>query len=149
MKKFLKAATISLLLLTLIVSSEDEHLLSEAPCDFKRMEAFYLARLEIANITISYSFEQLSHPYHLGQTRQIAPHQYHIKLAKHLEPSELRITLAHELVHVRQFEQGEIKKDEFQKDYLMRSHEDEAFRLSLPMARDFYIDHNCANQNKK
>ncbi|WP_461535937.1 ImmA/IrrE family metallo-endopeptidase [Spongorhabdus nitratireducens] len=140
-------AGITVGLLTLIPAMaqqpESSENVSLPACDFETMEAFYLSRLGLSDIKIEYRFEDLSHPYHLGQARQLAPHKYLIILAPHLEPSELRITLAHELVHVRQFERGEIKQEEFRKDYLSRDHEDEAFRLSLPMARDFYLGHNC------
>ena len=69
--------------------------------------------------------------------------RYLIAMASGLEPSEIRITLAHELVHVRQLENGEIHKKEFKKAYMERSFEDEAFRLSMPLAIKFYTQHDC------
>ena len=67
-------------------------------------------------------------------------------LAKGLEPSELRVTIAHELVHVRQLVQDSIDLNELNKHYLERNFEDEAFRLSMPLAAKFYQTLNCQNK---
>lgn len=62
-----------------------------------------------------------------GFTKPLGPKKYLIALAEGLEPSEIRVTMAHELVHVRQLEEGSIKNSEFKRHYLDRSFEDEAF----------------------
>lgn len=112
-------------------------------CSFDDMEAFYMEELGIEGVEVLYETRRMENPNVRGFARQLGKNLYHIALQEGLEPSEKRITLAHELVHVRQLENGQIKKSEFEKHYLDRSFEDEAFRLSMPMAIKFYTEHRC------
>ena len=113
-------------------------------CHFADMQRFYLDELDISTASIKLMEKKLDDPKIKGYTKQLKDGSYLIVMAKHLEPSEVRITLAHELVHVRQMEKGQIKREEFKKDYLERSFEDEAFRLSMPLAAKFYTTVNCS-----
>ena len=99
--------------------------------------------------SIKHIRQRMPDPRTQGFTKPLAKGRYLIAMAEALEPSEIRITLAHELVHVRQLENGEIKQEEFKKYYLDRNFEDEAFRLSLPLAAKFYTEHNCKAEIQK
>lgn len=94
-------------------------------------------------VQIKHIRRRMPEPNMQGYTKPLGGSRYLVALADTLEPSELRVTLAHELVHVRQLEQGQIKKAEFKKHYMERSFEDEAFRLSIPLAIRFYTGHQC------
>lgn len=119
-------------------------------CSFDDMEAFYRKKLGIEAVHIDYIYQRVKDNRLQGFAQQTGKGRYRITLADWLEESELRITLAHELVHVRQIENGQIDRSEFEKHYLDRSFEDEAFRLSLPLAAEFYTKHQCIKtmQNK-
>ena len=112
-------------------------------CGFEDMTSYYQQRLGIKTATIDYVFKKAKDHRTLGFAQQIGKNHYRITLADWLEDSELRVTVAHELVHVRQLQRGEIDKKEFEKHYYERSFEDEAFRLSLPLAADFYTKYKC------
>lgn len=112
-------------------------------CQFKDMEAFYKKKLGIETARVDYQFIRVKDHRVQGYAQQTGRGQYRITLADWLEDSELRVTLAHELVHVKQLERGEIDTTEFEKHYLDRSFEDEAFRLSLPMAAEFFTRYKC------
>ncbi|WP_263081829.1 hypothetical protein [Endozoicomonas sp. Mp262] len=112
-------------------------------CTMAEMVQFYLSELGIKNAQLRFVRQRMPHPHTHGYTQPQSNTHYLIALAQSLEPSEIRITVAHELVHVRQIEQGQIKKSEFKKDYLERDFEDEAFRLSLPLAAKFYQVLDC------
>ena len=99
--------------------------------------------LGIEGVEVQYLVRRMENPGLMGFAKKLGAKRYLIALTEGLEPSEKRITLAHELVHVRQLEQGSIDRSEFEKHYLDRSFEDEAFRLSLPMAAKFYTEHKC------
>lgn len=119
-------------------------------CTFDDMQQFYVSELGIGNnVIINHVRQRMPDPRTKGFTKPLANGEYLIAMAKALEPSEIRITLAHELVHVRQLERGEIKQEEFKKYYLDRNFEDEAFRLSLPLAAKFYTQHTCKIDSKK
>ena len=118
-------------------------------CKFNDMEAFYRQQLGIENVHIEYKFQRVKDHKLQGFAQQTRKNQYRITLADWLEDSELRVTMAHELVHVRQLENGQIDRSEFEKHYLDRSFEDEAFRLSIPLAVDFYTKHKCIEKNHK
>ena len=109
------------------------------------MSAYFQQRLGIKEATIDYIFKRVKDHRTQGYAQHIGKNHYRITLADWLEDSELRVTVAHEMVHVRQFQNGEINKSEFEKHYYERSFEDEAFRLSLPLAADFYTKHKCMN----
>ncbi|USE38298.1 ImmA/IrrE family metallo-endopeptidase [Endozoicomonas sp. SCSIO W0465] len=118
--------------------------LNPSGCKFRDMQAFYMAELAIEpDVSIEYVYLRMPEPNMLGYTRPLKNGNYQIALAKGLEPSEVRITMAHELVHVRQLENKQIRVSEFQKHYMERSFEDEAFRLSIPLAIKFYTGHTC------
>ena len=123
--------------------SKEQLVLNPNGCKMMDMIHFYLADLGVKGVKISFFRKRMPDPNMRGFTKLQGKNHYLIALAEGLEPSELRITVAHELVHVRQFEQGLIKQNEFNKDYLERSFEDEAFRLSLPMAARFYQNMDC------
>ena len=112
-------------------------------CRFEDMEAFYRQKLGIETVHIDYVYQRVKDSKIQGFAQQTGKGRYRITLADWLEDSELRVTLAHELVHVRQIENGQIDRSEFEKHYLDRSFEDEAFRLSLPLAAEFYTQHKC------
>ncbi len=112
-------------------------------CTMADMVQFYLTELGIKGTQLSFIRQRMPNPHTHGYTQPKSNNHYLIALAQGLEPSEIRITVAHELVHVRQLEHGLIKKSEFDKDYLERNFEDEAFRLSLPMAAKFYQTMDC------
>ena len=118
-------------------------------CQFKDMEAFYKKKLGIETARIDYQYERVKDPKIQGYAQQTGRGRYRITLANWLEDSELRVTLAHELVHVRQLERGQIDRAEFEKHYLDRSFEDEAFRLSLPMAAEFFTQQKCIKGDSK
>ena len=113
------------------------------------MQHFYLDELGIKNASIKLVEKKIDDPKIKGYTQQQKNGAYLIVMSKHLEPSEVRVTLAHELVHVRQLEKGQIKREEFSKHYLERSFEDEAFRLSLPLAVKFYTTMDCSKSKKQ
>ena len=113
-------------------------------CDFDDMATFYQQELGIGPVNIKYKFRRMDNPYTNGFARKLGKSQYLIALANGLEPSEIRVTMAHEMVHIRQMEEGSINRSEFEKHYMNRSFEDEAFRLSLPMAARFYTKHRCS-----
>ena len=118
-------------------------------CTFDDMQRFYMSELGIDEGTpIKHVRQRMPDPRTRGFTKPLAKGQYLIAMAEALEPSEIRITLAHELVHVRQLENGEIRKEEFKKDYLIRDFEDEAFRLSMPLAAKFYTQLNCQKKHE-
>ena len=118
-------------------------------CTFDDMQQFYMSELGIGEDTpIKHIRQRMPDPRTRGFTKPLGNGQYLIAMAEALEPSEIRITLAHELVHVRQLEKGEIKQEEFKKYYLDRNFEDEAFRLSLPLAAKFYTQLNCQKDNE-
>ena len=121
----------------------DKGELNPKGCHFDDMYRFYLDELGIKQTSIEIIEKDIGVPKYKGYTRQTDKHSYLIVLALHLEPSEIRITLAHELVHVRQLENKQIRQDEFNKHYYERSFEDEAFRLSLPLAAKFYTQMDC------
>ncbi|MGI9278659.1 MAG: hypothetical protein ACR2PX_03395 [Endozoicomonas sp.] len=129
----------------LAVSSHATHL-NNFGCDFLDMQAFYMEELGISGVTILHLTKRMDKPGLKGFAKKLGPKKYLIALAEGLEPSEIRVTMAHELVHVRQLEEGSIKKKEFEKHYLDRSFEDEAFRLSLPLAARFYTTHSCSDE---
>lgn len=112
-------------------------------CDFNDMTAFYLEELGVEDVHIEYIIKRVGDHRTRGFAQKIGRHSYRITLADWLEDSEMRVTTAHELVHVRQLERGEIDRSEFEKHYHNRSFEDEAFRLSYPMAINFYTNHKC------
>ena len=122
--------------------------LNPKACDFTDMQRFYLNELDIKGASIKLIEKKLDDPKIKGYTQQLKDGSYLIVMSQHLEPSEIRITLAHELVHVRQLEKHQIKREEFSKHYMERSFEDEAFRLSLPLAAKFYTTVDCS-ENKK
>ncbi|KEQ14073.1 hypothetical protein [Endozoicomonas numazuensis] len=115
-------------------------------CDFLDMQAFYMEELGISGVTILHLTKRMDKPGLKGFAKKIGPKKYLIALAEGLEPSEIRVTMAHELVHVRQLEEGSIEKKEFEKHYLDRSFEDEAFRLSMPLAARFFTSHTCNDE---
>ena len=117
--------------------------LNPGGCNFEEMTAYFEQRLGIKEATIDYVFIKVKNHRTQGYAQQTGKNHYRITLADWLEDSELRVTVAHELVHIRQLQRGEIKQEEFEKHYLERSFEDEAFRLSLPLAADFYTKHKC------
>ncbi|OED44410.1 hypothetical protein ACH42_07510 [Endozoicomonas sp. (ex Bugula neritina AB1)] len=100
------------------------------------------------NTSINLVRKRIADPRKKGFTKPLAAGGYLVAIEESLEPSEIRVTLAHELVHVRQLERGEIKQSEFKKHYLNRSFEDEAFRLSLPLAVKFYTEYKCDNSKE-
>ncbi|WP_145912708.1 hypothetical protein [Endozoicomonas montiporae] len=118
-------------------------------CQFNDMEAFYKQKLGIETAKVQYRYVRVKDYRTQGYAQQAGKGQYRITLANWLEDSELRVTLAHELVHVRQLERGQIDLSEFEKHYHDRSFEDEAFRLSIPMAAEFYTQHKCNKSNTK
>ncbi|MGI9277036.1 MAG: hypothetical protein ACR2PT_19600 [Endozoicomonas sp.] len=120
--------------------------LNNAGCGFNDMAAFYQTELGIGPVEIQYIFKRMKNPNTNGYARKQGKHKYLIALANGLEPSETRVTMAHEMVHIRQMEEGSINKAEFEKHYMNRSFEDEAFRLSLPMAAKFYTEHRCPDE---
>ena len=124
----------------------DKEPLNQKGCSFADMQRFYLEELGVAHVSIKIVEKQLDDPRVKGYTKHIDNNSYLIVLAKYLEPSEIRVTMAHELVHVRQLEKGQIKREEFIKDYHERSFEDEAFRLSLPLAAKFYTQMDCSGK---
>ncbi|WP_062265159.1 hypothetical protein [Endozoicomonas arenosclerae] len=126
-------------------STED---LNHFGCDFMDMQSFYMDELGITGVSIQYLTKRMDRPGLKGYARKLGARKYLIALAEGLEPSEIRVTMAHELVHVRQLEEGSIEKKEFEKHYLDRSFEDEAFRLSLPLAARFYTEHQCDEPDK-
>ena len=118
--------------------------LNPSGCTFLDMQSFYLEELGIdPDVRIEYLYLRMPEPNMLGYTLPLKNGKYRIALSNGLEPSEVRITMAHELVHVRQLENKQIKIAEFQKHYMERSFEDEAFRLSIPLAIKFYTKHFC------
>lgn len=118
--------------------------LNPSGCTFLDMQAFYMEELGIdPDISIEYVHMRMPEPNMLGYTLPLKNGSYQLALARGLEPSEVRITIAHELVHVRQLENKQIKLSEFKKHYMERSFEDEAFRLSIPLAIKFYTKHSC------
>ncbi|MGB1271817.1 MAG: hypothetical protein ACPG5T_07075 [Endozoicomonas sp.] len=130
------------LLTSAAVSSETP--LNPGGCSFVQMQAFYMKALGISDrVQIKHIQRRMPEPNMRGYTKPLGGSRYLVALADSLEPSEIRVTLAHELVHVRQLEQGQIKKAEFKKHYMERSFEDEAFRLSIPLAIQFYTKHQC------
>ena len=120
--------------------------LNNAGCDFNDMAAFYQSELGIGPVEVQYKFRRMENPNTNGFARRLGKHRYLIALANGLEPSEIRVTMAHEMVHIRQMEEGSINQSEFEKHYMNRSFEDEAFRLSLPMAAKFYTEHRCPDE---
>ncbi len=127
------------------IKADTDIQLNPTGCTFDEMQQFYMDELGIdREVSIVLKKQRMPEPNILGLTRPLAPNTYLIVMAKALEPSEIRITLAHELVHIRQLERGEINKKEFKKHYMNRSFEDEAFRLSLPMAIKFYTTLDCS-----
>ena len=108
------------------------------------MQQFYVDKLGIKGVMVKHVQKNMEDPRVKGYTRRLTDGVYLIAMAENLEPSEIRITLAHELVHVRQLENGQIQKKEFKKHYQERSFEDEAFRLSLPLAGYFYTQMDCS-----
>ena len=127
----------------------DRDNLNPKGCNFANMLDFYRAELGIGNAPVQIVEKKLSDPKLKGYTQQLDDGSYLIVLEKHLEPSEVRIALAHELVHVKQLKEGRIKGEEFKKDYLERSFEDEAFRLSMPLAARFYTQMDCTEKSQK
>ena len=124
--------------------------LNSSGCNFLEMQNFYLEELGINHdVNIEYVRFRMPEPNMLGYTLPLKNGDYQIALANELEPSEIRITVAHELVHVRQLENKEIKASEFKKHYMERSFEDEAFRLSIPLAIKFYTKHSCQSPSDK
>ena len=146
LKTFLAALT--LLCIPLNSKAFDKGDLNPKGCHFADMQRFYLEELGIRHASVKLVEKQLGDPKIKGYTKQLDDNLYLIVMAKHLEPSEIRITLAHELVHVRQLERGQIKREEFKKHYLERSFEDEAFRLSMPLAAKFYTQMDCSRTDK-
>ncbi|MRI32856.1 hypothetical protein EOPP23_07640 [Endozoicomonas sp. OPT23] len=112
-------------------------------CKYDDMTRFYKAELGIQKAKIEFEFKRMKRPETKGYVRQTGEHRYKVSIADGLEPSGRRVTLAHELVHVRQMEEGSIDKKELEKHYLARSFELEAFRLSQIMARKFYMELKC------
>ena len=129
-----------------IILAEEKQPLNPTGCTLLDMVAFYKRELNIPHAPVTLVRQRMRNPNIHGLTKPIN-NRYLITLAKGLEPSELRIIIAHELVHVRQFIEGSIAKTEFIKDYLERSFEDEAFRLSLPLAAKFYQMLDCSSTN--
>lgn len=124
--------------------------LNPSGCNFLAMQNFYLKELGIDHdVSIEYVRLRMPEPNMLGYTLPLKNGNYQIALANGLEPSEIRITVAHELVHVRQLENKQIKTSEFQKHYMERSFEDEAFRLSIPLAIKFYTKHTCQKSSSE
>lgn len=124
--------------------------LNPSGCSFLAMQNFYMKELGIDhNVSIEYVRLRMPEPNMLGYTLPLKNGNYQIALANGLEPSEVRITVAHELVHVRQLENKQIQASEFQKHYMERSFEDEAFRLSIPLAIRFYTKHTCQSPSDK
>ena len=120
-----------------------EGTLNPSGCTFTDLQNFYLQELGIEGVKLKYHRKRMKNPYMRGYTRPLKNKTFLIALADGLEPSEIRMTLAHELVHVRQLLHGQIQRSEFEKHYMNRSFEDEAFRLSTPMAIKFYTQHHC------
>ncbi|WP_257288546.1 MULTISPECIES: hypothetical protein [unclassified Endozoicomonas] len=135
-----------LLFLSFLATSSYANDLNKFGCDFLDMQTFYMEELGVSDVIIIHLTQKMDTPEIKGFTQQLGPKKYLIALAEGLEPSEIRVTMAHELVHVRQLEEGSIENKEFEKHYLDRSFEDEAFRLSLPMAARFYTSHSCNDQ---
>ncbi len=117
--------------------------LNPGGCTMKQMIQFYRQALGIQGVRLRFAQQRMPNPNMLGYMVPKGPQHYQIVLARGLEASELRVTVAHELVHVSQFETGAINLSEFRKDYMMRSFEDEAFRLSLPLAARFFLEVSC------
>ncbi len=117
--------------------------LNPSGCLFDDMTRYYLAELRISGADVSYLIKRMTDPKTRGYTRYLGNNQYQVALAKGLEPHEIRITVAHELVHVRQLINGDIKKEEQSKYYLDRNYEREAFSLSMTLAASFYTEHKC------
>lgn len=137
-----------LFLLSVSVSQANEFpkTLNPQGCTFRDMEQFFLEELGIGQVSIRYIQTLIPDPATKGYIKRASHGHYQIVLDKYLELSEIRITLAHELVHVRQLELGQINSEEFKKDYHERSFEDEAFRLSLPLAAKFYMELDCSGE---
>ncbi|WP_299728546.1 hypothetical protein [uncultured Endozoicomonas sp.] len=138
----------SLLLILLSCFSTSTSAVFDGPmnpsgCTFNDLQNFYLKELGIEGVKLKYKRQRMKNPYMRGFTRPLNNGAFLIALADGLEPSEIRITMAHELVHVRQLLNDKIKRAEFEKHYMIRSFEDEAFRLSLPLAIKFYTKHTC------
>ncbi|MDD7804934.1 MAG: hypothetical protein PUP46_05120 [Endozoicomonas sp. (ex Botrylloides leachii)] len=129
-----------------IIISNETAPLNPFGCTLGDMVDFYKSELNIEQTRIMFFRRRMEDPRFYGYT-QPARDKYIVTLAKGLEPSELRVVIAHELVHVRQFVEGSINiqifEKEQKKDYLERSFEDEAFRLSEPMAIKFYQSLTC------
>ncbi|WP_448215626.1 hypothetical protein [Endozoicomonas sp. 2B-B] len=144
-QRFWFAFILPLSFLTALSHAND---LNSFGCDFLAMQAFYMEELGVSGVTIVHLTQKMDKPEIKGFTKPLGPKKYLIALAEGLEPSEIRVTMAHELVHVRQLEEGSIENSEFKKHYLDRSFEDEAFRLSLPLAAQFYTSHSCNDENQ-
>ncbi|MDD7804935.1 MAG: hypothetical protein PUP46_05125 [Endozoicomonas sp. (ex Botrylloides leachii)] len=127
-----------------IILVQEKTSLNPTGCTMQDMIKFYKAELNIPNANVTFLKKRMKNPGIHGYAQRIGSN-YLIVLAKNLEPSELRIVMAHELVHIRQFLEGMINESEFKKDYLERSFEDEAFRLSLILAAAFYQQVNCSD----
>ena len=141
--QYLTAAVV--LFLPLSVQAQE---LNPYGCRFNDMEHFYKQKLGIESANVEYRYVRVKDHRTQGYAQQKSKDKYLITLANWLEESELRVTVAHELVHVRQLIKGQIERSEFEKHYLDRSFEDEAFRLSIPLAAEFYTTYKCQKRNK-
>ena len=115
-------------------------------CVFEDMNSFYKKELDIEDVVIEFKFKRMKRPQLKGYTRQLADERFLIAMAEGLEPSARRVTLAHELVHVWQMKNGLIDKSELEKHYLARSFELEAFRKSQVLAKKFFTEFKCEQQ---
>lgn len=144
MKKTLHISVFLFLIASLPTKAMYNDALNPSGCTFLDMQNFYMKELGIdSGVTIQYVYLRMPEPNMRGYTTPLKNGSYHIFLSNGLEPSELRVTLAHELVHVRQLENNQIKIPEFRKHYMERSFEAEAFKLSIPLAIKFYTEHTC------
>ncbi|MFK0573384.1 hypothetical protein [Endozoicomonas sp.] len=147
MKTIVYIHTLWLAIASLPVEAVFDGDLNPSGCSFMAMQNFYMEELGIHHdVNIEYIRQIMPEPNMLGTTRPLKNGRYQITLASGLEPSEVRITMAHEMVHVRQLENRQIIVSEFQKHYMNRSFEDEAFRLSTPLAIKFYTKHACQSR---
>lgn len=125
-----------------IVLAQEKKYLNQAGCTMNEMVEFYKKELGIPHAHINFFKRRMENP-NINGYAQHQGKEYKIVLAKGLDLSEIRVVTAHELIHIRQFIEGSINKNELKVDYLERSFEDEAFRLSLPLATKFYQQLKC------
>lgn len=78
------------------------------------------------NPTIEINFRRMTNDSNYGYACHLEDNEYEVDIKRSLPMREMLTTLAHELVHVKQYEYGEMPDSIYEGDYWDRPHEIEA-----------------------